>query len=311
MDFLKLAKSIFLPNDSGKTHASQSNLSNNQIVSLLTDSFKTTIQKESITGHKLLYDTSYLILMHPDDYKDRELALGVVTQVAVNVFYEIIEKQKPLYKDYVPMGNYWHFQYSPCAHFQEIEIKPGHPLVMSTLTTTKTWNQLTQQSLRVSRIANHSRYEKYDINPAIFRNLDVVDKGIFKIKFNPELSQLTAPPKANQSGFAQLSYTLGSMQYTYVMMDAEIKVTLKTDSTIAGSHILAIDVPNQGLAKEHALIRYDEVGRSFQIAAYANTLVNEKNIPLSIKGETPQWEALSPQSSIMLGWFNLKFESLL
>ena len=310
MDLLKLAKSIFLPPDSAQLVASYGDLTNNQIVNLLTESFKATLQKESINGYKMLYDTSYLVLMHPNDYKDRELALGVVTQVAVNVFYEIIETHKHKYKDYVPMGNYWHFQYSPCEHFQDNDIKIGQPLVISTLTTTKTWNQLSQQSLRVSKIANNSKYEKYDINPVIFRNLDVIDKGVFKIKFNAELSQLAIPPKPDNGGFAHIRYTLGSLQYTYIMIDSEIKITLKTESTITGSNILAIDVPTQGLEKEHALIRYDEATNSFKIAAYANTIVNENSLPTSTKGEAPLWQPLGKQSSIMLGWFNLKFESL-
>ncbi len=93
MNFKKLLADTksFFSMEENSIEKKQKSISNNLILSLMKDGFLKTIEKESMSGRRMLYDTSFLILMHPDDYADRELALPVVTQEIVNLFYELIE----------------------------------------------------------------------------------------------------------------------------------------------------------------------------------------------------------------------------
>lgn len=306
MNFKKLladTKSLFSMEEN-PIEKKQKSISNNLILSLMKDSFLKTIEKESMSGRRMLYDTSFLILMHPDDYADRELALPVVTQEIVNLFYELIEARSKEYKNFLPMGKYWYFQFSPSEKFNDIGISIGQPEIFGTLASVKGWNEISGQQLRVSKIANNSKYDRFDVNPEIFKNIDVFARGVFRIKINSELTHLASVPKPEGQGYATLEYIVNAVKYTYLMIEAEIIITRKTDSTPDTTNILAIDIKGQGLEKEHARIKYKDDSNTFEISAfYDNVIVNQKQIPLF-----PHVEILPKEASIMLGWFNVKFK---
>ena len=280
-------------------------LSNNDLITLLRKSFIETIQFESIKDRRLLYDVSFLILIHPDDYAKRELALPIVTQEAVNMFYEIIEDNKSKYKNFLPAGNNWFFQYTPTEKFDITNIEKGRPFIISTLSALKTnWGNISGKAITVSIIANNSKYERFDINPEIFKNLDVFARGIFRIKINSELTHLSSPPKVEGEAYATLKYIDGGMEYTYNMQDSEITLTLKTESTPMASNILAIE--SRDLKKNHARIKYIAEEDRFEITTeFDDVVVNQKPIN-QLTGK----ENLPNEASIMLGWFNIKFKKV-
>lgn len=293
--------------DLDKSPAEKGNkrLSNNDIISLLKASFLNTVEMESITDRRMMYDVSFLILMHPQDYADRELALPILTQEAVNIFYETIDENKANYKNFIPIGNNWFFQYSPSEKFGDIEISLGEPMILGTLVALKnSWGNISGKQLRVSKIANNSKYDRFDINPEVFKNLDVFARGVFRIKINSDLMQLSKPPKSEGESYASISYIKDGQEFTYSMTETEIIITLKNELTPNATNILAIDVLGLGLKINHIRVKYDETQNIFSIITNENDVViNEKKIPIA-----PHIEPLPDQASIMLGWFNLKFK---
>ncbi len=282
-------------------------LTNNDIVSLLEKCFINSIETESIRDLTLTFDVSFLVLMHPSDYASRETALPLVTSDIISIFYKKIYSKKNKYEKMKISGNNWFFQYSPTESFEGTPISIGKPLVFGTLVGLKSdWGQISAKRLRVSKVANNSKYDSFDINPEIFKNIDVLARGVFKIKIDTEsLTPPTSTLRAIGHGYAEITYTIKGTKYTYTMLEKEISITRKSDSTPdAKNSILAIDVQNQGLENEHVRIKYNEKKDTFEITAfYDNVFINQKQIPVD-----PHSETLPDEASIMLGLFNIEFK---
>ncbi len=280
-------------------------LSNDDIKALFLDSFANSIEYRSMKGNRMLYDLSYTMLMHPKDYAEKELDLPIITKVAVNSFYDTIEKNKDKYPDFMPTGNNWSFQYSPIERFEDREIALGEVLIIGTPVALK--REKIGKFLTVSIVSNNSKYDRYDINPEAIIGLDIQARGMFWVKINPDLTRLVKPPKSAAECYANIKYIMAGSEWTYPMIETEIIISLKNESMANATNVLAIDVQGQGLKNNHARIRYDEANDRFEIVANAEgVLVNEKAIPLY-----PYAESLPDKASIMLGWYNVKFERVI
>ena len=298
--------SLFIPNDAPKNR-----ITNDDILKELEACFQKTIQDQSMKGRKMLYDSHFITFLHPDDYNIREQTLGFVVKEAINGFYAIIRKNKKYYgsQPFVPPTKSWYLQFSPTEVFLEEEIKWGDLKIISVFSTELATNGTAMGMVRVTfkpRLSTH--YESGNINTDALPGMDFIGKGLFSIKFDETLGQITEEPRSADDGLAKLSYTLHNKECTYPMHEPEIIISRKREDGKYPPNTLAID--SNLLNEQHARIKCDVNNKRFFIAAFANTRVNEIALPLS-QGDEVQWIALESKSHIMLGMLGIDFQNLL
>lgn len=305
--FIQILKDIFLPN---KTVKISTKVSNNMLLQELKNCFKMSLEEQSMEG-QMLYDSNFLILLHPENYTEREQTFPFVVKGAINNFYKIIKDHRKKMQDtdlFIPPTDVWYIQFSPRDNFGEIEIKKGEILMISTFATNKFNFNSSTTNIRVTikgRLSNV--YESLNINTEAFKGVEILAHGLFSQKFDEKLNEIAELPKSRGSGLAELKYVIGIQEITYTMDENEIIITRNKTNTINTPHILAIDSDN--ISDQHARIKYDAHINKFFIAAFAKTTINEVEITLS-KGGDVVWKPLDNNSSILLGWFGLKFKSL-
>lgn len=293
-------------------------LTNQALVDQVLISFKETVERESF-NRRMMYDCSYLILMRPEDYKHAELRLAGITEGILDEFYDYIQLRKDQFPRYEPIGSYWDFQYCPAERgVDNSEIEPGTIQVISTPTAEKSWSELSSEHIKVSVSSKHSKYSKYDLNPNTFSNIDILNKGHFRVKFNKEFlgdyaaSGPITPGSRNSTApekLATIQFVLSKQRYSFPMREKQLKITQAIDGMTSTATLLCINEPSGSLQKEHVMLRYDEAARAFYIALFADAFVNEQKLQVSKVGENPIWHPLKSESTIVCGIFQLDFKS--
>ena len=259
----------------------------------------------------MLYDSHFITFLHPKDYQEREQTLPFVVKEAINMFYEIIQKNKENYgnQPFVPTTKSWYFQFSTKEAFLEEEIKQGELKIISVFSTEVVNNGTATGTIKVTFKPKLSTdYESRNINADALTGMDILGKGLFSVKFDPALGKITEEPRSAGDGLAQFTYTLQNKNYTYVMHEPEIIISGQRADGKYPPNTLVID--SNFLSELHARVKYDAATKRFFIAAFANARVNEVAIPLS-QGDDINWTALAPKSNLMLGMFGIHFKNLL
>ncbi len=293
-------------------------LTNQALVDQVVASFKETVERESF-NRRMMYDCSYLILMRPEDYRHAELRLAGITEGILDEFYDYINEKKSQYPRYDPIGSFWDFQYCPAEKgIDNTEIEPGSVQVISAPTSEKSWMELSSEQIKVSISSKHSKYSKYDLNPNTFANIDILSKGHFRVKFSKDLftgatGAATAPANTSltpkKDKLATIQFVINKQRYSFPMREQQLKITRAVEGLTSTATLLCINEPTGSLQKEHIMIRYDETGRMFYIALFADAFVNEQKLELSRVGEAPVWHPLKSNSDIVCGIFQLDFKA--
>jgi len=303
--FARKIKNIFLPAFTADTA-----ISNQKILRELLLCFEASFKRESF-GNRMLFHTYFYIILHPDDYADRRPALAEITKQAINHFYKLIAKEKSKYEEFIPVSENWCFRFSEGTNYNKlnISVEKGTPVIISMLMGEDLNNLSSSAHIKATyRPKNSDPYAKMDINADGLRMIEVVSDGVFRVRFDENLNSLSKAPRSEVNGFALLSFSVGSKSFQYIMKDRQIIITGKTSSSTS-RHVLSIDSPY--VETEHLRIKVAENLDSFEIAAFAATTLNQKEMQLS-SGKRINWMPLGKNSEILLGqMFNIEFESRL
>ena len=298
---------FFTPKDKPKSRT----ITNTIILRELESCFKKTIEEQSMEGRRMLYDSHFITLLHPEDYQKREQTLPFVVKEAINGFYEIIQKNKKNYgnQPFVPTTKSWYLQFLAKEEFLEEEIKRGELKIISIFSTEVANNGAATGTIKVTFKPKLSTgYESRNINADALTGMDIIGKGFFSVKFDPALGKIEDLPRSAGDGLAQFTYTLQNKIYTYVMHEPEIIISGQRADGTYPPNTLVID--SNFLSELHARVKYDAATKRFFIAAFANARVNEVALRLS-QGDDINWTALAPKSNLMLGMFGIHFKNLL
>jgi hypothetical protein len=306
-DLLSNVLSFFVPSDAQKG----TQINNNDILEELKLCFSKTIDDQSMKN-QMLYDSVFLILIHPDDYAKREPTLPFVVKNAINEFYGIIKKRKKEFGDkpFVPPTENWYFQFSPTEEFLDAKIEKGDLSINSTFSSLKNkgGNSAGGTLVLTMKPKLSILYETHNINSEALGGLVYVGKGAFSHQVDKNLNEVVELPRSEADGFAVLEYTLNFKAFQFPMTVPEIIISKKINGVVPQTNTLAIE--SDFLEVQHARIKLDPNNQQFYLAAFADTKINEKTVPLSQGGDV-RWVQLDRKSTILLGLFSIKFQSQL
>lgn len=315
-------KNIIIPPVQGAAVPTAAEVTNNGILQELVECFEASCKKESVGG-TLLFNTHFIIVLHPEVFESRMPSLPAIVKEAVKSFYTQLRQLKPKYEEITPVSPSWHFKFGPGAAFNNEVLRPTDIRVIGMLAGPK---DASLQAARPSATAKVTMkvkatnvFDRMDINPDAFRHIDFKESGTFSVKFNDALeygSTATVQTATTQAStargiLAQIEYYLGDQhkEELYLMKDKEIVVARKDAGNSGYSNYLLVDSPY--VSNPHMRIRYNEGLRRFQLASFSRneTRVNEQLIPRS-DFSNPQWADLASNAQILLNSvITLQFKS--
>jgi len=290
-------------------------VTNRRMLDELIASFEDSIPRESV-GTSMLFNAHFLIILHPQTYEERQNAFPVVVNEAVDAFTAIIEEKKADFERISPVASSWFFKFGTGREFGGEPIQPADVIVVGALTGILPGNESARaDNVHVTRrVKQTNRYEKVDVDPFAFRNLDFREPGAFVVKFGfsppvatakatPDQPAAPAPelPRSLAEGLARIDYYLADrdLEESYPMLDKEIVIARKEPENEPFSNYLLIE--SGYVSNPHARIRYKEGSRSFEIASFSRneTRVNEELIPRS-EPASPIWFPLPDKAQVLL-----------
>uniref|UniRef100_UPI0039A74186 hypothetical protein n=1 Tax=Ornithobacterium rhinotracheale TaxID=28251 RepID=UPI0039A74186 len=298
------------------------NLTNQELINQIADNFESVMNRESFDSH-LIYDCSFLIMMRPEDYYRIEMRLPLIVEGLVNRFYKIIARKKSNYSEYKPLGNYWHFHFCPQEQgIENKEIPYGKVEIISTPTSIKQdWGEtldsdlISSSLISVSVNGKHSKYSKFDLNFNNISNVDILEKGRMRVRFNENLifdkSDLNKKDDIENQTLAKLSYELKGKKWEYKMISNQIEVAQsKNENEKSTNKRLSIYCPNNGLEDKHFILKYERSSNQFKIALLAPARVNGEKLMVNSDMNNLDWTTLKQQSKILCGLIQFNFEAL-
>jgi hypothetical protein len=260
----------------------------------------------SVNKDLLLFPMSFDVLMHPDDYNSLgKDAVRILLALVVSKFYAAIKSVKEDYRWYVPPATDWFFRFSQCKfkdeNGQEKPIEKGCVSITSDLTHVNFMStQKTEKNKIFSVDVKGSKIIETNINPNVLSGMEVLGDGIYCFPYDEDMKEdvsfIANPLKAKQA-CATLCWSEKANKQTFYMKDAYIDISGSSD-TRKGRNICHIN--SDAVISQHVQIRYNQATESFQLAAYAWTLLNESEVPLSNANETPKWMDLPRYNSRLL-----------
>lgn len=305
-------------------------LDGNRLLSDLVDLFNDSIKRMSI-GKRMVYPTSFHIIMHKDDYNEFRTLLPVWTPEIIRTFYSTIKGQKDSYSDCRPISKKWVFRFSPCHLDSSINTNDNSLITVSKGNIVKTatlYNEdidsvesiTVERNVKVSIKCNNSKVIKTaNLNFSALDGIEILDDGLFTYKFDErflfsdmidcklqKIDQTQEPEIVEENKpLATISWILNNHTYTYTMKLSPIYISGKTD-TRTTSNILKIDTSE--LKNGHVQIKCEN--ERFFLCAFGETKLNEKTVTLSEPGNI-QWVPLANNSSILMnGEIQVNFKGL-
>ncbi|MBO0947722.1 FHA domain-containing protein [Fibrella forsythiae] len=312
-------------------------VSNEQILHELIRCFETSLNRESI-GTSLLFDASYVVILHPASYAERLAALPVIVNEAVNAFSEELKKRNQPPNRIVTVASHWHFKFGPGTEFDNRPITPADVEVIGSLTGASLENDSVLSpkagsiNLKATRkVKNTNVYDKLDLNLPAFSHIDFREPGAFAVRIDPALLHpvveqidavvqpapqpapaAPAPGPVRPDALARIDCYMADQntEETYWMKDREIVVARREPDNELFTNYIRLASPY--VSNPHARIRYNEAADAFQLASFSRheTRLNEVVVSKSEPGN-PDWVDLPSASQILLnGVVTLTFQRI-
>jgi hypothetical protein len=303
-------------------------VTNDRILAEIIRCFEASLNRESI-GSSLLFDASYVIVLHPTSYNERLAALPVIVNEAVKAFYAAIDRRKGKDGRIVTVASHWHFKFGPGTEFGGRPIGLSDVEVVGSLTGASLENDSLNATpiggnLKATRkVKNTNVYEKMDLNLPAFSHIDFREAGAFAVRIDPDRLQTEAikseksapapkgPPSAPAPVSAKPTVPSGTLarldcyvadqntEETYWMNDREVVIAREEPDNAAFANYIRLKSPY--VSNPHARIRYDATAGQFQLASFSRheTRLNERVVERS-EPTRPVWVALPSPSQILL-----------
>jgi hypothetical protein len=260
-----------------------------------------------------------MIILHPETYDARMQSFAPIVNEAVKGFYKRITNLKGSYAEVTPVSTVWRFKFGPASAFNNEVIGINDIRVIGMPTGNRhNYNESIQGDAQkvTMRVKLTNAFDKMDLNPQVFRNINFLESGTFEIRYSNELklggaTTIQSAP-VTESGIARIDYYIANKGQggKYTMKDTEIVIARREAENLVHPNYLLID--SEAVSNPHARIRYVENLRKFQIASFSNneTRVNELVISKSELGN-PVWTDLPDNSQILLNTMvTLKFKNI-
>lgn len=302
-DFFKkmLVIGVIEPKQDNLKH-SVSKITNKVLLNELVTHFEQSMEELSV-GRRLLYPMSFNILMHPDDYNLTKESFKYVLPEVISQFYAIIKREKDKYHDgvnYAAPAKYWFFQFSACQYGEKDGhdefLERGKIITTGSLTTfdfRAAQNEIqTETNIQLSVKCLNSKTNANNINMKALLGIDILSEGAYSFNFDENLNEDTfkieLSSRSRDKGWAFLRWTEGTEAMKFSMYDMYIDISGSLE-TRTNRNICRIN--SDAVSVSHVQIRYNQTTQTFQLAAFAKTRLNSREVPLSVGG-TPNWVTL-------------------
>ena len=309
LDVLKKGLSYGTVESEGdKKKPTTSKITNKVLLQELVTHFEQSMDELSV-GKRILYPMSFNILMHPDDYNQTKESFPFVLPEVVSQFYSSIKKEKNKYRDGVncaPPATYWFFQFSACRFSDkdglENFLERGKIITTGSLTTfdiqkAQKGGVRSEANVQLSVKCQNSNMNDTNINMDALLGMDILSEGSYKFNFdknmNEDAQKIADSTNAQEKGWATLRWSEGANTMTYTMLDTYIDISGNAETRTTRN---ICPIKSDAVAVAHVQIRYDQITQTFQLAAWAKTRLNTREVPLST-GNTPTWIDLPKYNS--------------
>lgn len=274
--------------------------------------------KKKTTRRSILYPTSFLIYLHPQDYAGQEQDFMQTVKDAVEDFYNHIHENLKT-PEYTPHAPYWLFQFcsfsgiSVETNDEEItEVPKGEVFIISdTFPVDFSEDNVAEGNVKGTL---HTKDSAKDlaINRNMFLAIMQLEKDKWQVDWNNEdfrNGKIANNPVNfdNKRNFESESYavlicgekfmsTAGRKGLKYFMVDKLIEISGKNDKRL-GTHIAKID--SDKVLDSHVQIKYIPELNIFQLAAFGETKLNERPV-IPSSGGNIYWNDLSDNSDIFI-----------
>ena len=324
-------KNFFFSNkdDADKQHS----ISNQKIVEKLEKVFIDILKRDSVYN-RMIFDTDFLILVPPETYERVSLQAPALAKPIINKFYDVIRKYSEKYKDYTPLSNYWSLQFAQ-KEFGDDLPKDEQIIIISKVTAEKDWNETLKSEGAADKISingKNSKYNRFDINDEILQKIDILERGKVRVKFDKNLIFESSEPKKNEpvtinvnsskqsvtntpssnsmsEGLAHIKFRENEKNMNYTMRENLITIGKAASGEKSTLKKLVINSNESGFVENHLQIRFDAVTRIFYIAAFAPVRANEQSLEISSE-QNPVWHTLTQNTSILCGFYSIRFQAL-
>lgn len=336
LDFLARLLEFFRPTPAPAAQPSEG-ITNMTILNEMVAYFKRKLAEDSIPG-RLIYPTSFTIIMTPEDYRARSATLSLVLPEVVKAFYAVLRKKIESLKpapQFEPLVKMWTFRFSPSTLSsvgpeggKHCKVRPGHisilrdsyddvPIANKDTASAANQDEEVDTGGTIHKIPDSDRTSKASLNKAVLQGFSTIGDGTYFCPFNSQLTFPEAPRQANSAAhnaaetssndaLALLEYKLDGKRITYRMYDNLIHISGASEER-RGREFCIINSPY--LVKSHLQIHYDPDKDLFEAAAFAPARLNEQKMQEERGGH---WDPLPDHATLFLaGEVTLKFRRLL
>jgi FHA domain len=176
-------------------------ISNERMLHDIIACFDKSLARESV-GTRLLFDSHFLIILHPTAYDERLAALPVIVDEAVRTFYDHLKQRKRPQDTIVPVASHWYFKFGPGKEYNGKVIGPGDMEVIGSLSGNAVGGDPVKSAparpinVKTTRkVKNTNVYDTLDTNMLAFSHIDFRESGAFSVKIDfDQFVEPVAPP---------------------------------------------------------------------------------------------------------------------
>ncbi len=165
-------------------------ISNERILQDVVACFDKSLARESV-GTRLLFDSHFLVILHPTAYNERLAALPVIVDEAVRTFYTHLKQRKRPQDTIVPVASHWYFKFGPGKEYNGKVIGPGDMEVIGSLSGNAVGGDRVKSAptrpmnVKTTRkVKNTNVYDTLDTNMLAFSHIDFRESGAFSVKID-------------------------------------------------------------------------------------------------------------------------------
>ena len=202
--FLQQLGNLIVPK--ADTAATPIIISNERILHDIIACFDQSLARETV-GTRLLFDSHFLVILHPAAYEERLAALPVIVDEAVRTFYDHLKQRKRPQDTIVPVAEHWYVKFGPGKEYNGKVIGPGDMEVIGSLSGNAVGGDPMKPAPPAARpmnvkatrkVKNTNVYSTLDTNMLAFSHIDFRESGAFavKIDFEQFVEPVPAPTPA-------------------------------------------------------------------------------------------------------------------
>lgn len=277
--------------------------------SQMMDYFSKIVDDRSI-GKSMVIHMGYIIWVEPSDYDVIKDELIVIVPEVIDGFYDIIRQKREKYPKCMPGSTEWFFQFTPTSvvpkagttgGVEELaKIKKGDFIISSTFHSVgRTWSNVQQSSNVVLsfRPQNSNTMKDLNINRELLLGLEALG-GAFSQRFDYAKAgiEVNRDDAYNTHGYGMIKFSSGSGNATYQVKDKTFFVSGTADER---KQYNVLVLPDERVIVGHLSFRYREGDDCFEVAAYGQTVMNDRVLKISTI-DNPVWYKVSAKASFLL-----------